>query len=341
MPLLVICIRDRSSQPRFPQQEKTVCCSGHENVVCAATMLSESWGKPIVNLRKDQIMSDQLSPKPIFVVGTNRSGTTITRRIINKMIGRGVMNFEPRLFISFKPHFGILLALWKGALDERDFKRTRGALVKRWAIEGREGRGYSAAFSKTEFRELIEHHLALLCAPSDDPKKLIRQFAIELFGNFSIRNGGHATYFVDDTPSNILALSELHEIFPEAKFVHSVRDGRLVADSKVSRGWVNGTWELALQQWAHRTRIGVTFGSTLSPAVYREWDFGLCRADPHRYFRDIAEFCEIPFDESALTLFEQDRGRGKLASSRRSAQNTYFELLAPDLISRFGWAARN
>ena len=57
------------------------------------------------------------------------------------------------------------------------------------------------------------------------------------------------------TPRNLLHAPDLHQLFPEARFINVIRDGRDVAASLISLNWMPGPFE-ALDWWAARMRQG-------------------------------------------------------------------------------------
>ena len=281
------------------------------------------------------------SLRPIFIVGTNRSGTTITRRILGNLIGPGATQFEPRMFSSFEPFSGVIIAAFKGKFEGSEYTRTRNRIYKQWAAGDVKGRGYSAQFKRKEFIALLDDYLGRLrdvTGPDSQAEidQIIREFAFFVFGEYARRAGGRTDIFIDDTPSNIIAMTELARIFPDAKFIHSVRDGRLVADSIVSRQWTLSCWHLALQQWHERFNIGVRTSKALPEGMYREFDFTRAKDDVEGYFRSLCDFAELDFDPAAVKGFDTSRS-GRAANDRPKEQNDYFRLFAEEHMERYGW----
>lgn len=277
---------------------------------------------------------------PIFVVGTNRSGTTITRNVLCKALGRGATNFEPRLFLSYEPYAGIMLALWKEQFDERDAQQVRGTLLNRLVIDPSkpvdESRGYGRFIDKDDFRDMVDHYLGKLQNKRTDKRKWVREFALDVFGTYAKNSGRPTPFFLDDTPSNLFCMKELVELFPNAKIIHSIRDGRLVADSFRSRGWLRGSWDLGMMTWHSRTLVGRQIGKGLPAENYREFDFTRSFEDPTAYFQQIFDFVGLEYDEKYLRMFDLDKTPRK-ASDRDQRENDKFAMLASDLAEEFGW----
>ncbi|WP_079478174.1 sulfotransferase [Halobacillus salinus] len=68
-------------------------------------------------------------------------------------------------------------------------------------------------------------------------KETYAKFISDLFNNFLLDN--HANRIVEKTPHNVLMMKEVSQIFPEAKFIHVVRDGRDVASSLTDMKWTD------------------------------------------------------------------------------------------------------
>lgn len=278
--------------------------------------------------------------QPIFIVGSNRTGTSITRNLVCRAIGETVTNFEPRLFLSYEPYAGVVIALWKLRFDVADAQRVRSNLLKQFVVgeqvKGKRQRGYGRHISKRRFCQLVDHHLHELEQGRGDKARLIHEFAIDLFAEYAIGAGGELSHIVDDTPSNLLCMKELLEIFPNAKFVHSIRDGRQVADSFVSKGWLRESWDLGLLTWYARTKTGRTIGQHIPAQNYKEFDFTTAFDDPEGYFKAVFEFLDLKLDPKHLAAFKSNRKRSN-EEKRCARQQAKFEELASDLAREFGW----
>lgn len=278
--------------------------------------------------------------QPIFIVGTNRSGTTITRNVLCRALGRSITNFEPRLFLSYEPFAGIMLALWKGALSQSEAAQVRTTLLDRLYIQKdvppEESRGFGRFYDKREFVDNVDYYLGKLTQSRTSKEKWVREFAQKLFETYAKNSGSPCGYFVDDTPSNLLCMPELLQIFPNARIVHSIRDGRFVADSFVSRGWLRGSWELGLMTWLARTETGRRLGVSLPAENYREFDFTNAFQDPTAYFTEVLDFLTLEMQPDFLRSFDITK-KPRDPRERPATQNAKFEALAGDLAREFGW----
>jgi hypothetical protein len=93
-------------------------------------------------------------------------------------------------------------------------------------------------------------------------------------------------------------LNTIRKIFPGAKFIHIIRDGRDVVASIARRKHADGmSWadiETAAWTWHDHTVIGSTFGRKIGPGSYYEIRYEDLVADEHRAARSLFGFLGIP-----------------------------------------------
>lgn len=119
--------------------------------------------------------------------------------------------------------------------------------------------------------------------------------------------------WADKTPRNVLSLDFVFEHFPNARFVHVIRDGRDVACSlrthprhKVVDGRLVelNTWrpmEECARRWADDVRVGLAYRGHPNVTEVRYEDLA---ADTERALRDLFEWLGEPWDERVLRFHE-------------------------------------
>jgi len=129
-----------------------------------------------------------------------------------------------------------------------------------------------------------------------------KQFA-GMIRDFYATQWPHARYWGDKNPHyadvwNRGCLDTIRRIFPGAKFIHIIRDGRDVVASIVRRKHDDGTpWanvETAAWTWRDHVTMGETFGRKVGPGSYYEIRYEDLVADGLRGARDIFGFLGIP-----------------------------------------------
>jgi hypothetical protein len=277
---------------------------------------------------------------PVFIVGTTRSGTTITRVVLSVLTGPGTPSFEPRILLGADHKTGLAVSFWKD-FDDHDSTRARNLFFAQFRLEQNRERGYVQYFARSELASIFQHATDRLIRREEEAKTVVRECVDAVFGGIAARQigagqGREFTHWIDDTPAGLHIIPEILEMWPNAKIVHSIRDGRLVADSFVQRGWSRGCWQHALQTWLSRLLIGRALGAAAPAGSYMEVDFGQSARDPTRYFSALADFIGVGWDPRALRAFDSSRA----AVPRQSfsgEKNSYFRRLAGPIAEEFGW----
>lgn len=148
----------------------------------------------------------KVSEVPFFIVGCPRSGTTLLQTLIDA---------HPRLAVPPESHFFDHFAGLAPAYGDL----RRPGLLRRFVrdvLSDQRIQRWRLGVSVEEF-----------CR--DCPGGSVRDVCTHLFGLYARREG--KARWGDKTPSHALCLPGIKSVFPEAKVVHLVRDGRDVAVS--------------------------------------------------------------------------------------------------------------
>jgi len=258
------------------------------------------------------------APAP-FVVGMNRSGTTLLRMMLDA---------HPQLTIPPETHF--VPDLIKVA---REGAATPEALLKVIASQREWG-----DFGLTE-EQILDRFGAIRGL---DAGKAIRAF-FELYAE----QVGKPRWG-DKTPRYVTRMRLISEALPEAHFVHVIRDGRDVALSVRDRTVKDYTVERVAQRWKEKVSKARA-DAPLLPA-YMELRYEDLVREPEVALRRICEFCALRFDDAMLSYHERsadrlqemarelpaDGGKTRLSVERRMethARTT--EPLDPERVTRW------
>src|SRR5690606_12199558 len=113
---------------------------------------------------------------------------------------------------------------------------------------------------------------------------------------FAAREG--KSRWCEKTPQHAQHLDSLSLLFPRARFIHLVRDGRDCAASFYRR-WKRAP-ELTMHRWKHVVRLARSQGAQLGPERYLELRFEALTADPDHWLRRICDFVGVAFDPAVL-----------------------------------------
>ena len=163
-----------------------------------------------------------------------------------------------------------------------------------------------------EMRLFAWAHETLVTSAKDDRllvthREAFREHATKHFASmirdFYAAQWPHVRYWGDKNPQyadvwNRGCLDTVRQIFPGAKFIHIIRDGRDVVTSIVRRKHDDGTpWanvETAAWTWQDHVTSGSAFGRKVGPGSYYEIRYEDLVADGVRGARDIFGFLGIP-----------------------------------------------
>ena len=229
----------------------------------------------------------------VFVVGCPRSGTTLLQRMLDS---------HPQLAVANDTEF--IAAAIEGIRARRDLPLTAEIVERIREFRTPGGRGF--------------HRLGLPEGALESAATGTRTYSelvAELYSRFAQLQAKQ--YAGEKTPDYVRHLSLLHTLFPQAKIVHLIRDGRDVT--------------LALVDWAHDSqRNGRLRGPARMPfwhtspvaasALWWRWLVECGRRDateigrayfevryerlvasPEETLRELTDFLELPFAEQMLT----------------------------------------
>ncbi|MDQ4078226.1 MAG: sulfotransferase [Chloroflexota bacterium] len=128
-------------------------------------------------------------------------------------------------------------------------------------------------------------------------KRASHRVLIERFvDQYGMKNDkSHATLWVDHTPSNSRFAATLLDLFPDAKMLHIVRDGRAIASSVMRLDWGPNTVLKAAPWWVERVAYGLAAETLWGvERVMRVTYEGLV-ADPAPSLQKICHFLGIDY----------------------------------------------
>jgi hypothetical protein len=227
-----------------------------------------------------------VTPPPFFIVGCDRSGTTMLRLILDGSPDVAIPT-ESMIVVDFAGWARDTLA------TDAEFDRLAAAVwrhpkVREWRLPGsppvREGRTGAAAY-----RAAIEAPFVAYAALHGKPR------------------------WADKTPYYVGELDLVKRVFPEARIVNLVRDGRDVALSLLRVPFGPGNVWAAARQWRAAVDAGdaasARYGDDVLTIRYED-----LVAEPDAVARGVCEFCEIAYRPEMLAI--EESARGKLAAGQ-------------------------
>jgi hypothetical protein len=221
------------------------------------------------------------STSPLFVVGCDRSGTTLLR-----------------LMITNHPQFHIL--------HETDFLRTLRDRSESYGdfTEPRQ-RWYFIRDLQLHQPTSETHTFAAFDLADHEAERALAEAAPVSFAGaaaalFRASAEKHdAPRWGDKTPKHVFDLSWLADAFPDAQFLHIIRDGRDVAASFRKAGWEKDLRKGA-RKWRTRVHAARDAGKALPPARYREVYYEALVRSPEETLRDLCDWLGVSYTPSML-----------------------------------------
>jgi hypothetical protein len=266
----------------------------------------------------------------VFIVGCPRSGTTLLQRVLDAHPDIAVPSETFWIPYFFQKRIGV---------DEEGM--VTAELVSR-------------LFEYYKFYRMKLAKDELLALISNGPIS----YATFVTGVFDLYGAVRRKPLAGDkTPDYVRSIPILHQLWPSAKFVHVIRDGRDVCLSainwkrKVARlaelyaPWRSHPVVTAALWWEWHVRQGIDRGSELGPKHYYEVRYEALVEDPAGQCAKLCEFLGVAYD-AAMLLFNEGRTKNEWS---RDAKNDWLPIvpglrdwskqMPPDDIERFEAAA--
>jgi hypothetical protein len=276
----------------------------------------------------------------LFIVGCARSGTTLLQRVVDA---------HPHIAITPEIH-------WIANFKKRDAGLTAdGLITKEIASMLLDHKRFpQLGVSRKEFERLIGPEEALSYADF-----FTRFFELyrKVKGKLLVGN---------KTPAYVRTIPTLHTLWPKARFIHLIRDGRDVclsvmnwkkAEHSVGRyiTWDQDRVSTIALWWKRRVQLGCQAGHQLGPKQYYEMRYEDLTANPETECQALCGFLAVPYDDAMLRFYEgRTKTKAGLGSKRAwlpitpglrdwktqmTAEDVErFEAAAGDLLDELGYA---
>ena len=275
----------------------------------------------------------------VFVVGCPRSGTTLLQRMLDN---------HPQLAIAYDTLF--IPAVVRGS------DRKNPPLTAELVEQIRD-------FSRFRRFGLPEDILDRLSIGAHDYRSLVCRIYDAFARSKGKLLGG------EKSPGYVRHMPMLQELFPWAKFVHLVRDGRNVALSLMDWGrqkqtpkgparkyrmWADSPVAVCALWWAYKAGRGRRDARHLRPGTYTEVSYEALVAEPERALRELCEFMSLPYSNDMVHFYlgktidkpglsaksawlPATQGIRDWRVSMKPEDVELFEALAGDCLASFGY----
>jgi hypothetical protein len=275
----------------------------------------------------------------VFIVGCPRSGTTLLRRLVDTHPHIAIIHQS-----RFIPNF----------FEKRRGLTPEGLVTTKLVDRLLEARGVKNLETS---REMLE---SLVDAGEPVSYSTFVTGVFDLYGKVQGKR-----LVGDKTPAYVRRIPTLHALWPDAKFVHIIRDGRDVcmsainwrkADHALGRfsTWGEDQVSTAAVWWEWHVRLGREDGGSLAPQLYHEVRYEALVSMPEETCAALCDFLDLPYDDAMLRFHEGREkadpnldtkkawrpltpGLRKWSEQMRSEDLERFEAASGDLLEELGY----
>jgi len=215
---------------------------------------------------------------PFFIIGIGRSGTTLLRLMFHN---------HPNIAVPYESHF--ITDYYNNLESYGDLSKDKNLdklihdilqedLLTQWDHE----------FDASKIKAIIED----------------RSLASIINAIYSDYAEGKGKNRWGDKSDYLDRMHLINKIFPSAKFIHIIRDGRDVANSVLKLPWGPKDLVGAAEWWNEYIRLACSVGAVLGKNKYAEVKYEDLVQDPEKELKRLCEFIGEEFDESMLNYHQ-------------------------------------
>ncbi|MCA2224385.1 sulfotransferase family protein [Nonomuraea aurantiaca] len=219
-----------------------------------------------------------MSDRPIFVVGCPRSGTTMLQLMLHS---------HPRIAVPPETRFLVPVYHRRRSFGDLRVEERRRALAE-WIAGDR----------STKFRELKLDKEDFVQQVVDGPGTLgsVLGTTFRMYADrFDKPRWG------DKRPSYVKQVDILLRLFPDAQFIHLIRDGRDCVSSLKEMPWYTLDSFHAISTWAEAIDAGNRLRRMLPEDTYYELRYEDLTDDPATEMKKLCHFLDEDFDPSTVS----------------------------------------
>lgn len=205
--------------------------------------------------------------RPIFIVGCPRSGTTLFRTMLHA---------HPRIAVPPETRFVMPAYNRRHGFGNLDSPPNRARLAK-WIVDRADTRFRVLGVDAEEVRQAIV----------DGPPTLGSALGI-VFRAYSLRHGKER--WGDKRPAYYSFIEELDALFPDAQFIHVVRDGRACVASLKRTPWFDHEPIPCMATWMMAIDCSRESGAKLGPDRFIEVRYEDLVTGPEKQMRRVCDF---------------------------------------------------
>ncbi|MFE3447597.1 sulfotransferase family protein [Nonomuraea sp. NPDC059194] len=214
-----------------------------------------------------------MSDRPVFVVGCPRSGTTMLQLMLHS---------HPRL--SVPPETRFLVPIYQKRRSFGDMRQAAKRLaLAEWMSSDRTTKFHELGLDRDDFiRQVVDGPGSLGSVIGTAFKMYADRFGKARWG--------------DKRPSYVKQVDMLVRLFPDAQFVHLIRDGRDCVSSLKEMPWFTHSSFHAMSTWAEAIDAGRRLRKIMPEDSYYELRYEDLTDDPSTELKKLCHFLDEDFE---------------------------------------------
>lgn len=218
--------------------------------------------------------------EPVFVLGVARSGTTLLSLMLDS---------HSLLAIPYESHFMTRYYRQRERWGDLSQLENRRTLV--------------ASILQERYVARWDHRLTVEEVALENPRTLPE--CISAVMEAYARERGKAVWG-DKSPSYITDIDDLYNLFPRARFIHLIRDGRDVASSLVRQWWGSNDFVNAMRSWRELVYWSRKLLRMIPPEQTFELRFEDLVENPEQKLREITTFLGWDYEPHMATAYAEN-----------------------------------
>ncbi|MBS3742115.1 MAG: sulfotransferase [Candidatus Cloacimonetes bacterium] len=226
------------------------------------------------------IYKNNLDSEPFLIISAGRSGTTLLRIMLTKneqisippesqFFHVAVRKFKSYNYLGWEELIKIVI----GDLESKE-------IFKYWNIN-----------LAPVYRKLIN---------LEKNQRSLAKIIDEIYLQFTLENNPNAILWGDKSPLHTYYISWIYKIFPTAKYIHLIRDGRASVNSMLNREYLNDTISKACKRWNQSVISVNKFKDKISKNKILEIKYENLVINPTKILKKVCSFINVEFHEAMV-----------------------------------------
>ncbi len=217
-----------------------------------------------------------MSVAPFFILGFQRSGTTLLRLMLDNHPDVAIPLDAPGLWVRYEAR----LSEFGDLATDQDAERLVQALLAEERIR--------------LWQATLTPEGVLTCRTRSGYPGIVEAF----YRAYAVEHGKR--FWGDKDPGNMTRMDRVHRWFPEARFVHIIRDGRDACLSHLQQSFGIQDILACASSWREEVEWVRRMGRLLGPEHYHELRYEDLLMEPERWLRELCPFLGFDYDPAML-----------------------------------------